>query len=148
MILSQWAARWGVSPEAMLDLQREFGMLGTEASSVARGGDSEAAVSKRVQLEASRVGARLWRNNVGAVYDAHGNFFRYGLANSSAAVNKRIKSSDLIGIRPDGTFLAREVKRPGWKYTGKDREPAQLRFIQLVTGLGGDAAFATEEGTL
>jgi hypothetical protein len=122
-------------------------------------GLSEAAVQNNVRLEAGRKGVRLFRNNVGATYDKEGNFIRYGLANESSQMNKAIKSSDLIGIRPIlvtpqmvgyrvGVFVAREVKRGDWRYAGDPAEQAQLNFIQLITSLGGDAAFATGEGTL
>jgi hypothetical protein len=120
---------------------------------------TESAAQANVRLEASQKGARLWRNNLGATTDSRGNFFRYGLANDSAAVNKTMKSSDLIGILPIvilpehvghifGQFLAREMKAPGWKYTGTEREVAQLNFINLINDLGGNAAFATGRGTI
>jgi hypothetical protein len=85
---------------------------------------------------------------VGAAVDARGNHVRFGLANDSKEMNDRIKSSDLIGIGRDGRFIAREVKAPGWRYTGTDREQAQLKFIELIIGMGGDACFVTEEGSL
>ena len=120
---------------------------------------SEAEVQSIVRLEAARKGIRLYRNNVGAGKLENGAFIRWGLANDSAAVNDRLKSSDLIGIRavqitPDmvgktiGVFVCRECKREGWVYTGNDEEEAQLRFLHLIRDLGGDAGFATGEGTL
>jgi hypothetical protein len=121
--------------------------------------ESEAAVQVRVRLEASKLGIHLWRNNVGVTFGEDGVPVRYGLANDSKALNQQIKSSDLIGIRPVmitqehvgtvmGQFVAREVKREGWKYTGSAREVAQQRFIDLIKSLGGDACFASRAGTL
>ena len=120
---------------------------------------NETTIQDQIRLEASQAGLRLWRNNVGACRDTKGRLIRYGLANDSAAVNRALKSSDLIGIRPVvvtqehvgriiGQFVAREVKRSGWEYHGTPREQAQLRFIELVRSLGGDACFATGKGTL
>jgi hypothetical protein len=104
---------------------------------------SEAGVQSRVRLEAARKGYLVFRNNVGAMEDVNGRVVRFGLANDSAALNKRIKSCDLIGIKPGGQFWCREVKHASWHYTGTEREEAQLRFIQLILSLGGDAAFST-----
>jgi len=98
------------------------------------------------------MGWRLFRNNVGVLKDERGVPVRYGIANDSPAMNKRIKSSDLIGIRPVviapdmvgstiGQFVAREVKKAGWKYKGTEHEKAQLAFGTLVIALGGDFKF-------
>ena len=159
MIIEQWAARWGINPDAIDDLKLRIGLEPFEAPRAAGAPDSESAAQALVQLEASHARIRLWRNNNGATYTPEGKMVRYGLANVSKAVNKRIKSSDLIGIRPlhieqrhvgtvVGQFIAREMKRPGWHYTGTDREVAQLKFLNLVLSMGGDAAFATGPGTL
>lgn len=122
--------------------------------------DSEAAVINKVKLEASKKGIRIWRNNVGAVYSADTkSFIRFGLANESKPMNMHIKSGDLIGIRPVtitmdmvgktiGQFVSREAKHGNWQYKGTEREIAQQRWIDLINSMGGDAAFANDEGTL
>ena len=120
---------------------------------------SEEHAQVLIRMEASRKGLAMWRNNVGAGKLDNGSFVRWGLANDSTAVNTQIKSADLIGIRrvlitPElvgcviGQFVSREVKHPGWRYTGTERERAQLAWAELVLSFGGDAAFATGEGTL
>jgi len=154
LTLTQWAVRHGVSAEALAELT---GIVTDPQSGPTR--QSEAAVQQLVRLEASRLGMRLFRNNVGACKDETGRVIRYGLCNDSAQMNKAVKSSDLIGIRPViitpdmmghtiGQFVAREVKRPGWSYRGTDREVAQQAFGQLVLKLGGDFKFCTGEGSL
>lgn len=62
----------------------------------------EAAVQTAVRVRAGELGIRLWRNNVGACTDQTGRMIRYGLANDSAQMSKRIKSGDLIGWMPCG----------------------------------------------
>lgn len=158
--LYQWAIRHGVSVAALQDLKIMFLAHSMEGQPGARGGGrSEAAIQNDVRLEATRKGMRLWRNNVGAITDARGVPVRYGLANDTAAVNKVLKSADLIGIdstpirpedvgKPRGQFVAVECKEAGWNYTGTDHEAAQLNFINVVIAMGGRALFVNREGML
>ena len=159
MNLLQWAIKWGIPIEAVEDLRREYGLINTEPKPLS--GESEGAVQTRIRLEASNKGLRIWRNNVGA-YDeknppSPGS--RWGLCNDNKEMNALIKSSDLIGVKPllitqnhvggiVGQFVAREVMAANWSYSGTKREEAQLNFLNLVAGLGGDAAFANSVGTL
>jgi hypothetical protein len=155
--INEWANRWGIPPEAIKDLQNT--LVSQTPDPKTQDGESEAAIQTRIRLEASRKGARLFRNNVGATYTEDGSFLRYGLANDSKAMNDHIKSHDLIGIRPVliephhvgkiiGQFVSREVKAAGWKYRGTEREEAQLRWAILIASMGGDACFANGEGTI
>src|SRR5574337_356560 len=152
MTLHEWALQWRIPFEALADLKLRMG-LDTDPDPAAAG-RSEAWAQSQVRLKASRLGMRLWRNNVGALLDERGVPVRFGLANDSKEMNKRIKSADLIGIKPVligpqhvgstiGQFLSREVKAPGWRYTGTSRERAQLAWVNLVASMGGDAAFST-----
>ncbi len=120
---------------------------------------NEATLLNLIRLEASQKGSRLWRNNVGAAYTKNGDFLRYGLANDSTKINSQLKSSDLIGIKPIritqdmvgltiGQFLSYEIKNPNWKFSGTDRELAQLNWINLITDLGGDARFIIKKEAL
>lgn len=157
LIINEWAERWGVPVRAIEELQEALGTASQPASSLEAMG--EAAVQSRVRLSAANKGMMLWRNNVGAYTDENGNFIRYGLANDSSKVNKRIKSSDLIGIkcvtiRPEhvgqiiGQFVAYETKRAGWSYRGTEHEQAQLNFINLVVSMGGFGKFINNAGDL
>lgn len=155
--INAWAARHGISAEALADLQ---GVLMSAVPTVtSEPGSSEAAAQQQIRLEAPKHGVRLWRNNVGACMDDRGNHVRYGLANESPAMNKQVKSADLIGITPVtitpqhigavlGVFTSIECKRPGWRYKGNGREQAQLAWAQLIIGLGGFAQFATDPGDI
>jgi len=147
MTLTEWGLRHNVSPAAMAelipivlsvapDVQPERNDVGT----------SEAAVQARTRVAVSRMGWRVWRNNVGAgTLQESGTFVRFGLANDSQAVNQSLKSGDLIGIRPGGQFVSLECKPAGWKYTGTPREVAQAKWAALVRSLGGHARFVTDE---
>lgn len=158
--LQDWAAAWGIPTVAMDDLRvRLTGLDVVPTTDMAAVPKSEAAVQAEVRLEASAAGCRLWRNNVGAGFSEEGNFMRWGLANDSKQVNRVLKSSDLIGIRPwiiqpqdvgrlVGQFLCREVKEGNWKFRGTEREVAQMNWINLINSLGGDAAFASRKGTI
>jgi len=140
-----------------MELREIFGLVPQPILSKTKMG-SEQSIQNLVRLEASDKGARLWRNNVGAIRTEK-SYMRYGLANESTHVNKIVKSADLIGIRPVkiteqhigctiGQFLSREIKPQGWKYLGNEREQAQLKWAELVLSLGGDACFAIGEGTI
>ena len=157
--IHQWAQRHGVTPAALDDLARIFGMHGGHHMPERVTGTSEAAVQACVRLEAPLKGVTLWRNNVGALLDDRGVPVRYGLANDSKALNEVLKSADLIGWRPVwvtqamvGTrlavFVSRECKARDWRYRGDAREVAQLNWITMLTRDGGDAGFCTGEGTL
>ena len=85
---------------------------------------SEADIMRLIQMEASKVGARLWRNNVGTAMTKNGSFITFGLC---------VGSSDLIGIYK-GRFLAVEVKAKGKKPTKE-----QINFIDFINKFGGIA---------
>lgn len=161
--LHSWFSRHAGKPltlDAFRDLQLTLGLYSPPLSPDAPGaGKSEAWAQSAVRLEAGQKGIACFRNNVGALKDEQGRLVRYGLANDSAQMNKVIKSHDLIMCRPIliepwhvghkfGQFVSREIKAPGWQYTGQGREPAQLAFGNLINSCGGDAAFATGPGTL
>lgn len=158
MTLSGWAVKWGVSHNALIDLQTQMGMLDPLPDRAAPG-RSEAAISNLVRVEASQKGMRVFRNNVGVLEDKNGRPLRFGLANDTAALNRKLKSSDLIGIRPVligpehlgtqiGQFVSFEVKEEGWHYTGTPREEAQQAWLVLIASLGGYAKFVCREGAL
>lgn len=155
--IHEWARRRNVSHAALSELAQIMGVESTEH--VSGGERSEARVQDLARLTASKMGWRLFRNNVGVLKDERGIPVRYGLCNDTPAMNKRVKSSDLIGLRPViitpdmvgttlGQFMAREVKREGWKYKGTEHEQAQLRFGEIVTSLGGDFKFWNGDGPL
>lgn len=156
MLIYEWAKKWGISYDAVRDLQQMSGALNTVPDTTAPR-HSEAWVQQQARLAAARTGAILWRNNVGVLKDDRGVPVRYGLANDTKALNERIKSCDLIGIKPVlithdlvghtiGQFFARECKPEGWVYTATEHEQAQLSFITLANAHGADAKFTNGGG--
>lgn len=161
--IREWAARWGLPAECLQELAALFGAVDNPPQIAAPTGARENWTMSTVQLEASRCGVWLTRNNVGAQLIADPDtgqrrMIRWGLANESKERNASIKSGDLIGIRPVtitpqhvgstiGQFVSRECKRPGWTYRGDAHEQAQANWAALVTRYGGDARFATGEGS-
>ena len=102
--------------------------------------ESEAAIMRAIQIEATKQGSRLFRNSCGQAITASGNIIRFGLANPGG--------SDLIGWTPVTitkdmvgkiccVFTAIEVKRPRKKPT-----QAQADFIEAVKKAGGIALVA------
>lgn len=157
--IHEWAIAHRIPITAVYDLLSRLGMGAESPQPSVKSGMSEAAVQQRVRIEAARNGVILWRNNVGALRDERGVPVRYGLCNDTAAVNERIKSGDLIGIRKRlidssmightlGQFVSRECKPDGWRFTGTPREVAQAKWIEIVIANGGDAAFATGAGSI
>lgn len=153
--LLEWQRKHGITTEALADLVI---MVGLDVPRSTKD-TPEARVQDEARLLASKMGWRLFRNNVGVLKDERGVPVRYGICNDSPAMNKRIKSSDLIGIRPVvitpdmvgttiGQFVAREVKKAGWKYKGTEHEQAQFAFGTLIIGLGGDFKFWNGGGSL
>ena len=155
--IHDWALRHQIPPEAMQDFFRMFGQPITPPGNNSQG-LAETDVSRRVRAEAATLGITLMRNNVGVAQDSRGVPVRFGLANDTPAMNKHLKSHDLVGWKPlmieqrhvglvIAQFITRETKRPGWQYTGTPREVAQLRFRDLVLSNGGDSAFVTGPGS-
>jgi hypothetical protein len=84
-------------------------------------------------------GARLWRNNTGAIKDQTGRLVRFGLCKGSSdiiGITPVTITADMIGKRI-GAFTAIEVKTPKGKPTDE-----QINFIQRVKDLGGFAGVA------
>lgn len=103
---------------------------------------NESSIMKQIQVALARIGARLFRNNVGLFELKDGRRIRTGLA---------VGSSDLIGFHPVeitpamvgrrvAVFAAVEVKSG----TGRLR-PDQASFIAAVRAAGGIAFVARSE---
>lgn len=154
--INQWAARFGVSAQALDALRRMCGEDNSQHPKCDLAAGREAGVVQRLRMSAAHAGDYLWVNKNGACYTDRGRFLRYGIANESAAESRVIKSSDLIGVtrvtvQPQdvghtiGVFTAYEVKKPGWKFTGVGRERAQSRWLRLIQSIGGFARFVSDE---
>lgn len=85
----------------------------------------ESNLQKLMMARLSELGATVWRNNTGVLKNERGVPIRFGLC---------VGSSDIIGIAPDGRFLAVECKNRTGKAT-----PEQERFIRHVLSRGGIA---------
>lgn len=162
----QWQTR---HPRAAAELRQLLGAMPWPANDKTDG-KSEAWAQQQVRLSVARQGGMAWRNNVGATpakvpsicpkcsfkFQIKQSPIRYGLANDSQKLNKRIKSSDLILAIPRvitpamvGTTIAQfgavECKRPGWIYRETEAEVAQAAWLQLMADLGAFATFSTGE---
>lgn len=162
-----WAAKWGIPPAAIEELNAIFNV--NQAPPPLEGVPrSEAYVQSNERIIAAREGIVAWRNNVGAfpetkphrsgLLEPTGRWVRYGLANDSKQMNEVIKSPDLFGINPVlitqdmvGTIIGqawfRECKEEGWTYKGTARENAQQNFHQFAVSKGADSKFLAEVRT-
>jgi hypothetical protein len=104
---------------------------------------TETDVQNLTRLAVQSAGGTAWRNNRGALLRPDGVPVRFGLANDSEQLGRRFKTGDLVGMTPGGLFLMLECKPPGWRYTGTEREVAQLAAIRYVRTRGGRAGFVT-----
>lgn len=152
----EWATAY---PEAYQALSGILCHLGTPPDTLDPGA-SEGEVQQRVRLDLAAKGVLSWRNNVGATPASCRKCgfkqqpVRYGLANDSAKLNKRIKSADLIlGIPriicPEhvGSKILQlgslEVKHHGWTPCYDAHEKAQSAWAALLQHHGGYARFTT-----
>ena len=159
MDFKQWAKRHPQAAAELLSIQTDALSLNVPEKAISK---TEAWSQQNVRFDIARQGGFAFRNNVGATpakcksCGAKQTPIRYGLANDSTQMNKRIKSSDLILAIPRlitqdmvGTKIAQfgavECKKPNWKYTGKDQEPGQAAWLSFIEHLGGFAKFSTGE---
>lgn len=110
---------------------------------------SEMVILKQAQMQASKFGLRLFRNNTGSLKDATGRWVQFGLCEGS---------SDLIGFTPIAitpemvgmklaVFTAIEIKEDG-KKTKPERLKKQLHFISQVNEYGGIAFILNDASKL
>jgi hypothetical protein len=78
-------------------------------------------------------GIYCWNNPTGAVQVRPNQWYRFG----------KVGSSDIIGILPDGKFLAVEVKTRQGRLS-----PAQREFLKGITERGGLAVCVCSVGEL
>lgn len=95
---------------------------------VAAGAKGESRIVAECLIALSRCGARVWRNNTGRLKNESGRLVTFGLC---------VGSSDIIGIAPDGRFLAVECKTERGQPT-----TAQTRFLDVIRRRGGRAGIA------
>lgn len=88
----------------------------------------EGKIVNECLIALSEAGCLAWRNNTGKLQDKRGRWVKFGLC---------VGGSDIIGITPDGRFLAIECKTE----RGKPRQQ-QLDFIAAVRRQGGVAGVA------
>ena len=153
--LQRWAEKHGVVQEALADLPHYLYPPGAHPPlNLTSGG--EAGVQARLALESSARGWRLWRNNSGAAVGHSGRPVRYGLGNVSKKVCDRVKSADLVGIRPVlitaghvgttiGQFASIEAKSADRPIAGSAHLEAQQRWARIVESLGGYAKITQGE---
>jgi VRR-NUC domain len=99
---------------------------------------SEKNLQSQILLALSEAGCTVWRQNTGlawvgdAIQLANGDVLLKNPRRLHVGLCKG--SSDIVGIHPDGRFLAPEVKTPIGRATKE-----QLNFIRMVNEKGGVA---------
>jgi len=87
----------------------------------------ESDILRACMIEASKLGATVWRNNTGVLQDRNGRPVKFGLC---------VGSSDIIGMYK-GKFIAIECKAKTGRLSQK-----QMKFLQLVEDNGGHSIVA------
>ena len=160
----EWSKRHPQAAQELLQIQ----MAGVFPPTPDQEGRTEDWAQAQDRMAAARAGGLLWRNNVGALktkevhvcpacqfrFEVARPPLRWGVCNDSSKLNAKLKSSDLIGIKPVlitpqhvgtiiGQFAAVEEKKPGWVWKGDAHEQAQAAFGSLVVKAGGHFEFNT-----
>lgn len=101
----------------------------------------ETKLQRLIMLALSEAGCTIWRNETSGAWmgkQIHKAGDQVTLTNARMMTfGLCVGSSDLVGIAPDGRFLAVEVKTPKGRPTKE-----QLRFIEAVRNAGGIAGIA------
>jgi len=104
----------------------------------------ETQIQRRIMLSLSEAGCTVWRNEtsgawLGKIIHKAGN--QVTIANAHMMVfGLAVGGSDIVGISPNGKFLAVEVKTATGRATKE-----QLAFIEAVRAAGGIAGIARNE---
>lgn len=103
--------------------------------------NTETRIQNLILVALSEAGCTVWRNETARAWvgkQIHRSGDQVTLTNARMiAFGLCVGSSDIIGIAPDGRFLAVEVKTPKGRPTKE-----QLRFIEAVRNAGGIAGIA------
>ncbi len=103
---------------------------------------TEHEIQQRIRLACAGPGCstRLWRNNVGRLFDAQGRPVTFGLCPGSADLIGYVPltiTPEMVGMRL-AVFAGVEVKKSGGRAT-----PQQLQWLEAVRTAGGMAGIAT-----
>lgn len=98
-------------------------------------------------LEASKCGSLPFRNNRGAFKTDSGGWVEYGVGGDGGSdvilINPVLITQEMVGTII-GQFVAAEIKRPGYKPSGKvqkERHEKQSNFIKQIIAKGGAGGF-------
>lgn len=101
----------------------------------------ETKIQNRILLALSEAGCTVWRNETSGAWvgkQIHRDGDQVTLTNARMITfGLAVGSSDIVGIAPNGRFLAIEVKTSTGRATKE-----QLRFIEAVNNAGGIAGIA------
>lgn len=107
---------------------------------------TETAIQNAIRLVLSKLGLRLFRNNIGLATFPDGSKVEYGLGpGTSDLIGWRpvVVTQDMVGRRL-AVFAAVEVKKPGHK-TSKKRLEEQINFLEQVVKAGGIGVMCDDE---